>query len=98
MSEYTPSMAQLRNAYAAHKGDCQGVTTDGLNEFDRAIAAHDAEVAAKALRDASAACSAAFLANSDARGKWAAIAADAIETTLNARADRIATIAEGRTQ
>lgn len=50
MSEsYTPNTAQVRNAYSAHMGDCHGVTRDAQNEFDRWLAAYDAEATCKEL-------------------------------------------------
>lgn len=52
MSEYTPNAGQVRNAYGAHMGDCHGITKDALNEFDRWLAAHDAEVRKAAIGEA----------------------------------------------
>lgn len=63
MSEYTPTTDDLRLAYENHRGLCLAETmrdqgdsfipgVEAGEDFDRWLAAHDAEVAAKALEDA----------------------------------------------
>lgn len=61
-SEYTPTTDDLRLAYENHRGLCLAETmrdqgdsfipgVEAGEDFDRWLAAHDAEVAAKALDD-----------------------------------------------
>lgn len=49
---YTPSTDQVRNAYGAHIADCNHVTKDSFNEFDRWLAGVKAEAKAEALEEA----------------------------------------------
>ncbi len=49
MSEHTPAPEQMRNYYASGLDD---LTPEQSVAFDRWLAQHDAEVAAKALREA----------------------------------------------
>ena len=51
--DYTPSMDEVRGAYGANSGDWDGDDfIPGYAKFDRAIAAHDAELRAETLREA----------------------------------------------
>lgn len=54
MTEYVPTTEEVREAYASTGGglDFKDVWYDRFNRFDRWLAAHDAEVEAKALREA----------------------------------------------
>lgn len=52
MSNYTPSMRSIRDLWVYARTADGGGPPSGGDEFDRALAAHDAEVTAKALEDA----------------------------------------------
>ena len=49
-NEYTPSMGRIRCIYALWEQDDTEGTGQAYADFDRALAAHDRDVAAKALR------------------------------------------------
>lgn len=49
---YTPNTEQVRNAYGAHIADCNYVSKDSLNEFDRWMAQVRAEAKAEGMREA----------------------------------------------
>ena len=55
-SPYTPTTAEIRGHYSWKSSSIVGALeySEGLSEFERWLAAHDAEVAAKAIEDAGA--------------------------------------------
>lgn len=53
MTEYTPTTEQIAHAYEEHTVSWTGASREKvLTHFDRWLGAHDAEVAANALREA----------------------------------------------
>ena len=82
--EYVPTTEQVRTGYATGAYRFLTGTSYSLAAFDRWLAAHDAEVAARALREAA--------DDLPARSPWMAHYADAVRHAtgwLITRADRI---------
>jgi phage terminase Nu1 subunit (DNA packaging protein) len=80
MAEYAPTTHELRAEWVVSRVRGDGIPWDAAQaEFNRWLAAHDAEVAAKALREA-ARC---IEAGADSQNKWT------IRNWLRDRAERI---------
>lgn len=84
--DYTPSMAEVREDFAAYGALADADYRRREAMFDRAIAAHDAELRAETLREAARDYAYVFAVTSYKSPVW---------KWLNERAERAATIAEG---
>lgn len=56
MADHAPSIEKLRDEYVELRAEHHGFSDLYAAEFDRALAAHDREIAAQTLEDAAANC------------------------------------------